>query len=149
MIRVRWAVIGGCIAFAVAATGAFATHFTSGDRLQACAMSTEGQLRLVTDAAECRPSEEAVSWPASVPAGGATTFETVTVTVPTGPSGIASATATCPSGGRVVGGGGHATPVTGGNIIATSPAGDDAWTATAVTNPSAQSFSVYAICAMG
>ena len=148
MTRARWAAVGACIAFAAAATGALATgHFTTGDRVLACAKSEGGQLRLAADAADCLPSETAVSWPASVPAGGGTTFVTVTATVVPSASGLTTATATCPAGGRVVGGGGSATPVSGGNVLGTSPAGDDGWTATAVTNPAAQSFSVYAICA--
>jgi hypothetical protein len=146
-MKVRWAAVGGAIVCAVAATGAFATgHFTAGESLQACANSVNGQLRLVESADECHPSETAVSWPASA-SGGATTFVTVTETVAPAASGLTSATATCPAGGRVVGGGGAATPVTGGNVLGTAPAGDGAWTATAATNPSAQSFSAYAICA--
>ena len=48
----------------------------------------------------------------------------------------------------MVGGGAHADPVQWGNVIATYPASDSTWTATAALNtPTAQSLTIYAICA--
>src|SRR5262249_36519069 len=145
--KIRWAVLGAAVAFAVAATGAVATsQLGSTDPVQACAKSETGQLRLVADAADCLPSEKPVSWPSSVPAGSGTSFTTVTATVAAQP-GLTSATATCPSGSRVVGGGGAATPVAGGNVIGTFPPDDSSWSVTAALNPQAQSLNAYAICA--
>ena len=73
---------------------------------------------------------------------------TVATSVPPGP-GVTSATATCPSGSRVVGGGGTANPVAAGNVIATYPPDNASWTVSAALNPtSAQSLSAYAICAL-
>ena len=145
MLKVLVAVAGATI---VATGAAFAAgQFTSGDRLNACAKEETGQLRLVEAGAECLPSELAVSWSAGG-GGGAVSFETVTATVPATP-GLTTGTAACSAGGRVVGGGAHADPVAGGNVLADYPAGDSAWTATAATNPAAQSFTVYAICAIG
>jgi hypothetical protein len=146
-IKIRWAILGAVIAFAIAATAAIATgELGSNDRLQACAKTEGGQLRLVAAEADCLPSETAVSWPASIPTGSGTSFTTVTATEPA-QLGLTSATATCPSGSRVVGGGGSANPIGGGNVIATYPPDDSSWSATAATNPAAQSFSAYAICA--
>jgi hypothetical protein len=132
----------------VAAGAALAAgEFASGDRLNACAKEESGLLRLVAEGAECLPSELAVSWSAGG-VGGATSFETVTTTVPATP-GLTTGTAACSAGGRVVGGGAHADPVAGGNVLADYPVGDSAWTAAAATNPAAQSLTVYAICATG
>jgi hypothetical protein len=141
--KIKWAIAGAVAGFAAVATAAFATGVVGGEQFQACAKIEGGQLRLVADAADCLPSERAVSWSAS---GGATAFQTVTETV-SAQGGLPSATATCPAGTRVVGGGGHANPVQGGNVIATSPAGDAAWTVTAAVNPLAQTLTAYAICA--
>jgi hypothetical protein len=146
--KIRWTAVGAAVAFAIAATAAVATGELGGnDRLQACAKTENGQLRLVAAASDCLQSETAVSWPASVPAGSGTSFTTVTASVPPGP-GVTSATATCAAGSRVVGGGGNANPVASGNVIATYPPDGASWTVAAALNPtSAQSLSVYAICA--
>src|SRR3954447_19360675 len=146
-IKIRWAVLGSAIAFAIAATGAVATgELGSTDRLQACAKNENGQLRLVAQEADCLPSESAVSWPASVPTGSGTSFATVTSTVaPQTP--LTSATATCPTGSRVVGGGGTANPPSGGNVISSYPPNNTSWAVTAALNPTvAQSLSAYLIC---
>jgi len=141
--RLKWAIVGSMAAFAVAATGSLATGHLAGGDLNACATNGNGQLRLVAEASECRPSETAVSWSAT---GGTTTFETVTATAPL-QSPLTTATATCPPGSRVVGGGGHANPVDKGNVIADYPVGDDAWTVTAAATFLAQSVTAYAVCA--
>ena len=133
------------VATSLASGALAATYLTSGDRFNACAKNETGQLRLVEDAGACLPSETAVSWSAG---GGGTSFETVIETVAASP-GLTTATATCPAGGRVVGGGAHADPVTGGNVLADFPAGEAAWEATAAMNPLARSLTVYAICATG
>jgi hypothetical protein len=130
---------------ATVATGALAAgQFTQDDQLFACAKGDNGQLRLVAEDEACLPSETAVSWSAG--GGGGTTFTTVTESVAITP-GLVTATATCPAGSRIVGGGAQADPVEGGNVIATYPASDTAWTATVATNPAAQSIIVHAICA--
>jgi hypothetical protein len=130
---------------ATVATGALAAgQFTQDDQLFACARDENGQLRLVAEDEACLPSETAVSWSAG--GGGGTTFTTVTESVASTP-GLVTATATCPAASRIVGGGAQADPVEGGNVIATYPASDTAWTATVATNPAAQSVIVYAICA--
>lgn len=136
-------------AAAIVASGAAlaAGQFTGGERLNACAKEQSGLLGLVEEGAEYLPSELSVSWSVAR-GGGATSFETVTATVPATP-GLTTGTAACPAGGRVVGGGAHAVPVAGGNVLADYPASDSAWTATAATNPAAQSITVYAICALG
>jgi hypothetical protein len=132
---------------ATVATGALAAgQFTQDDQLFACAKDENGQLRLVAEDEACLPSETAVSWSAGGGAGGGTTFTTVTESVAITP-GLVKATASCPAGSRVVGGGAQADPVEGGNVIATYPASDTAWSATVATNPAAQSVIVYAICA--
>ena len=137
----------GVLLAAIVATGALAAteSFADADRLYACAKDETGQLRLVAEAEACLPSETPVSWSAG--GGASTAFTTVTESVASTP-GLVTATATCPAGGRVVGGGAQADPVQGGNVLATYPASDTAWTATAATNPAAQFVVVYAICAM-
>jgi hypothetical protein len=59
---------------------------------------------------------------------------------------LASATATCPAGSRIVGGG-MPIPSRAGNVIATYPAGDRARAVSAAVNPLAQTLTAYAICA--
>lgn len=120
--------------------------FASDDGITACAKEENGQLRLVATSSDCLPSERAVSWKAGG-GGGGTSFETVTATVAATP-GLVSGTAMCPAGTRVVGGGAQADPVQGGNVLADYPASESAWTATAALNPAAQTFVVYAICAV-
>jgi hypothetical protein len=139
--KIKWAAV--CVLGGIIATGAVATSLAAGDSLQACAKTEGGQLRLVTDSSDCLPSETAIAWSAT--SGTGTTFTTVSDTVPA--TGLTTATATCPADGRVVGGGGHASPVAGGNVIATYPATQASWTVTAVTNPTATSVTVYAVCA--
>jgi len=134
-----------CLVAVVAATLLVASPFAGDERISACAKRENGQLRLLEPGASCLESEVAVSWSAGG-GGGGTTFETVTASVPA-TAGLITGTATCPAGARVVGGGAQADPVTGGNVLADYPASDSAWTATAATNPAAQSFVVYAICA--
>lgn len=130
---------------ALAAAAFAAGSYAGDDGLVACAKTENGQLRLVADASECLESERAVSWSAGG-GGGETSFTTVTQSVPAA-GGLVSATAACPVGSRVVGGGAQADPVAGGNVLADYPASDGSWTATAVLNPAAQSFVVYAVCA--
>jgi hypothetical protein len=124
----------GILLAAIVATGALAAteSFGDADRLYACVRNENGSL---------------VSWSAGGGAG--TTFTTVTESVAApSPGPPIIATANCPAGGRVVGGGAQADPVGGGNVLASYPAGATAWTAAVVTNPAAQSVIVYAICAM-
>lgn len=146
--KVACLALAGLVVLATATTASLATSHLGGDTLYACAKLDNGQLRLVGEGEECLPSETAVSWSA---AGGGTTFATTTQTVAAVP-GLTSATATCPVGGRVVGGGGHAAPVQWGNVIATYPASESTWTVTAAINTTGsdgRGLTAYAICAVG
>lgn len=136
-----------CFVGVVAATLLVASPFAGDDGITACAHEQNGQLRLVADEAECLPSELAVSWSAGGASG--TSFETVTASFPPTQQ-IVTGTATCPAGGRVVGGGAHAVPDNGGNVLGDYPVDDTAWRATVVVNTFAnpQSVVVYATCAI-
>jgi hypothetical protein len=73
-VSLRVAVAATAI-FAAAAGAAFATGavgFTGSGTIQACAKSGDGQLRLVSSATDCLPSETPISWNQQGPTG--TTF---------------------------------------------------------------------------
>jgi hypothetical protein len=109
-VGVLVAVLTG-VALAVIGTGVGVARITDGEKIHACAHKKSGDLRVVADPTECKPSEEAVSWNREGPPGppGTNSLQVVheTTDVPTSEANrnFILASALCPSGMSATGGG--------------------------------------------
>jgi hypothetical protein len=130
---------------------------SDGEVIVGCYLNGTGQLRIVSDASECRESETPISWNQTGPAGPpgppgpvSVSHTSAEVSLETGES--ASATASCPSPTIVTGGGFEAPADV--QVLESVPAYDggrlSAWRVTGVNNGTAQvTLRTHALCALG
>lgn len=116
----RRVVLAGVVVAAIVSAGvAYSSGGSASSTLTACVNDTNGNMRLVASAGECRQHESAVTWNAEGTAGptgptgpqgptgaaGVSGYEITSASVGIGPGSSAAGTVPCPAGKHVLGGG--------------------------------------------